>query len=70
MQAIYLAAKYPEKVSCMYLDAPVVNFLSCPFGFGKATAELPREEFIEARGIDEIEILSFRELIISTVLGL
>ena len=61
MQAIYLAAKYPEKVSCMYLDAPLVNFLSCPFGLGKATAQLPWEEFIATRGIDEIEILSFRK---------
>lgn len=30
MHAIYLAAKYPEKVAAMYLDAPVVDLLSCP----------------------------------------
>ncbi len=60
MQAIYLAAKHPEKVSCMYVDAPVVNFLSCPFGFGKKTTPSMTEEFIKARGMDAISILSFR----------
>ncbi|MDD6308945.1 MAG: alpha/beta fold hydrolase [Clostridia bacterium] len=61
MQAIFLAAKYPEKVSCMYIDAPVVNFLSCPFGFGRKTTESATDEFIKARGLDEIAILSFRK---------
>ena len=28
------AAKYPEKVSALYLDAPVMNLLSCPAGLG------------------------------------
>lgn len=60
MQAIFLAAKHPDKVSCMYLDAPVVNYLSCPFGFGKKTTPSLAEEFINARGIDAISILSFR----------
>jgi len=63
MQAIYLAAKHPEKVSCMYIDAPVVNFLSCPFRFGRETeSAMPAmaEEFIKARGIDSVSILSFR----------
>lgn len=32
--AIKFAAKYPELVSCLYLDAPVVNYLSCPCGLG------------------------------------
>ncbi|MBE7025076.1 MAG: hypothetical protein E7408_03360 [Ruminococcaceae bacterium] len=61
MQAIFLAAKYPETVSCMYIDAPVVNLLSCPFGFGKKTAPSMTEEFIAARGMDSISILSFRD---------
>lgn len=33
--AVKLAALYPELISCIYLDAPVVNFMSCPCGFGK-----------------------------------
>ena len=34
LQAIKLAAKYPEMISCLYLDNPVLNFMSCPCGFG------------------------------------
>ncbi len=60
MQAIFLAAKHPEKVSCMYVDAPVVNYLSCPFYFAKQKKDGIAEEFIKARGINEIQILSFR----------
>ena len=33
------AAKYPEYVSCLYLDAPVLNLLSCPAGIGEANHE-------------------------------
>jgi pimeloyl-ACP methyl ester carboxylesterase len=32
--AIKFAAKYPEMVECLYLDGPVVNYMSCPCGFG------------------------------------
>lgn len=39
MQAIYLAAKHPEHVACVYLDAPVVNRLSCPCGVGRETTD-------------------------------
>ncbi|MBQ7032449.1 MAG: alpha/beta fold hydrolase [Clostridia bacterium] len=63
MQAIFLAAKYPETVSCMFIDSPALNFLSSPFGFGKKnpndTVALTKE-FIAHRNIDEIAILSFR----------
>lgn len=34
--AIKMAAKYPEMFSCLYLDAPVLNYLSCPCGLGDA----------------------------------
>ncbi len=59
MQGIYFAAKYPEYVSCMYLDAPVVNLLSCPAGLGKSIRTL--EEFQSHKGMDLIELLSYRE---------
>lgn len=36
--AIKFAASYPELVSCLYLDAPVVNYMSCPCGFGDGVA--------------------------------
>lgn len=34
LMAVQLAAKYPELIACLYLDAPVMNFMSCPCGFG------------------------------------
>lgn len=54
------AAKYPECVSCLYLDAPVMNFLSCPAGLGIATNSL-YEEFYKATGITISELLNYRE---------
>ena len=55
--------KHPECVSCLYLDAPVLNFLSYPGGFGDATAA-PEKEFIKFQdqtGIDLNQLLSYRE---------
>lgn len=54
------AAKYPEKVSALYLDAPVMNFLSCPAGLGVAGNSL-YEEFEKATGITISQLLSYRE---------
>lgn len=59
MQGIYFASKYPELVSCMYLDAPVVNFLSCPAGLGKGAADL-FEEFYSHTGMNLIDLLGYR----------
>lgn len=60
MQGIYFAAQHPEYVSCMYLDAPVVNLLSCPAGLGKGTDEM-FEEFKNAKNMDLCELLGYRE---------
>lgn len=62
MQGIYFGAIYPEYVSCMYLDAPVVNLLSCPASLGKAEfcAEMA-EEFESAKGMTLTDLLSYRE---------
>ncbi len=60
MQAIYLAAAHPECVAALYLDAPVVNFLSCPMGFGQGVPHCP-DEFFEARGMNLTALLSFRD---------
>ncbi len=60
MQGIYFAANYPEYVSCMYLDAPVVNLLSCPAGIGKAIQTM-LDEFIAAKGMDMTALLSYRD---------
>ncbi|MBQ7037124.1 MAG: prolyl oligopeptidase family serine peptidase [Clostridia bacterium] len=59
-QAIFLAAKHPELVSCMYIDAPVVNYLSCPAGLGMKGGGM-LDEFTKARGISLSELLSFRK---------
>lgn len=58
MQGIYFASKYPELVSCMYLDAPVVNLLSCPAGLGNGTSMF--EEFQAHMGMSLIELLGYR----------
>ncbi len=59
MQAIFLAATHPEVVAALYLDAPVINFLSCPGGMGHGVPHCP-DEFFEARGMDLVSLLSFR----------
>lgn len=60
LMATKLAAKYPEIISALYLDAPVMNFLSCPAGLGKGTTEM-FEEFVDATGMDLIELLNYRD---------
>ncbi|MBQ7037123.1 MAG: prolyl oligopeptidase family serine peptidase [Clostridia bacterium] len=59
-EAILLAGKHPELVSCMYIDAPVINYLSCPVGLGKRKKGTP-EEFLNAKGMTLIDLLSYRE---------
>ena len=36
--SVNFAAKYPSLTSVLYLDAPVMNLLSCPMGFGEGEA--------------------------------
>ncbi|MBE6947620.1 MAG: alpha/beta hydrolase [Ruminococcaceae bacterium] len=54
------AAKYPECVSAIYLDAPVLNLLSCPAGLGKANDAM-MQEFIQATGMDLVQLMKYRE---------
>ncbi len=60
MFACKFAAKYPECVSALYLDAPVMNLLSCPAGLGKATKEL-WPEFTNAIGMNLSQLICYRE---------
>lgn len=66
LMAIKFAAKYPELVSCLYLDAPVLNYLSCPCHFGTAKAldggkAVP--ELLKALNMDSISrLLGYREM--------
>lgn len=61
MQGIYFGACYPQYVSCMYLDAPVVNLLSCPFGVGgKGMGSEVVDEFTSGTGMTLSDLLSYR----------
>ena len=62
--AIKLAAKYPELVSCMYLDAPTINYMSCPLGFGISNMLEPeRTELLNALHISSVsELLAYRDM--------
>ena len=58
--ATKFAAKYPEFVKALYLDAPVMNFMSCPAGVGKADGGM-MQEFTDATGMDIIDLINYRE---------
>ena len=61
MQGIYFGAKYPEYVSCLYLDAPVVNLFSCPAGFGKKVNIDAMDELLTGKNMTMTEFISYRE---------
>ena len=58
--ATKFAARYPQRVSALYLDAPVLNLLSCPAGLGKADGSM-MPEFAEATGMDLAKLICYRE---------
>ncbi len=60
MIAVKFAAAYPECVSALYLDAPVMNLLSCPANFGIATGDM-FEEFMRDRHMTLSELICYRE---------
>lgn len=59
MIGVKFGAKYPECVSALYLDAPVINLLSCPAGLGKADDGM-MSEFVGATGMTLAELISYR----------
>ena len=62
MQAVYLTAKEPTIVAGVYLDAPVLNLLSCPCGIGKAKETLGGmyDEYVAATGVCISELINCR----------
>lgn len=60
MQSVYFAAKYPQYVAAMYLDAPVLNLLSCPCGLGVAEVNF-YDEYVKATGKTVSDLLNYRE---------
>ena len=62
--AIKFAARHPNLVSCLYLDAPVLNYMSWPCGFGTAT-NVPEDnsEIFKALGINFIgDLIAYRDM--------
>lgn len=59
--AVNFAGNYPEKIKCMYIDAPVLNFCDWPGKLGDEVCETVWErEFIKAYpGISRAKLLSF-----------
>ena len=62
MMSVLLAAKHPEIIKGLYLDAPVMNFLSCPARLGNApdVTDGMWQEFEGAWGMTKSELLTFR----------
>ncbi len=62
LYSVKLAALNPERIQGIYLDAPVMNLLSCPFGFGlKTDTTVTVEEYFACTGRTQSEMLSYRE---------
>ena len=61
--SVKLCAKYPDAVKALYLDAPVMNFLSIPARFGNAyeVTDGMWEEFYDAYHMTKTELLTYRE---------
>lgn len=60
MHSIYFASKYPELVAGLYLDAPVVNLLSCPCGIGETNTKELYEEFVSHTGMTRASLINYR----------
>lgn len=60
MIAVKFAARYPEHIACLYLDAPVMNLLSCPCGLGIAGDDM-YQEFKDATGMTIADLINYRE---------
>lgn len=62
LYAVNFAAKYPQMVSSLYLDAPVLDLKSWPGGLGTGDGAEPEwKECLNIYGLDENSILNYRE---------
>lgn len=61
MIGVKFAAKFPESVSALYLDAPVMNLLSCPAHVGRNENDEFWQEFLEAMDMTLSELINYRE---------
>ncbi len=62
--AVKLGARYPEKIACLYLDAPVVNYMSCPCGFGRGNSlNDNNDEILNALSLEGLpQLLAYRDM--------
>ena len=60
LYAVKLAAIIPEKIAGLYLDAPVINLLSCPCSLGASKHNL-FDEYFSYTGRTLTEMLSYRD---------
>jgi len=62
MMSVLLAAKHPDCIEGLYIDAPVMNFLSCPASLGNSpdVTEGMWQEFEKAWNMTKSELLTFR----------
>lgn len=61
LHAVYFAAKYPHRIAALYLDAPVMNLLSCPGKIGKMKEEAPMMEELTAHtGLTLVDLINYR----------
>lgn len=62
--AVKMASLYPELIACIYIDAPVVNYMSCPCGFGKGNSlGSNNDEIMNALDLKSIgELLAYRDM--------
>ena len=60
MQAVYLAARHPACVKALYLDAPVLNLLSCPCNVGRTEPATMYPEFCEKTGMTLHDLINYR----------
>jgi pimeloyl-ACP methyl ester carboxylesterase len=58
--ATTLAAAHPELIDVLYIDAPVLNLLSCPCGMGIAN-DIIYPEFSRVTGYTKSAMLSYRD---------
>lgn len=59
MIAVKFAALYPQNVSAMFIDAPVINLLSCPAGLGDSDGSM-FDEFKKASGMTLKQLIAYR----------
>lgn len=63
--AVKFAAKFPDLVACIYIDAPVINYMSCPcgFGIGVRSDDENFSEILGALNLDSIsQLICYRDM--------